>query len=143
MANHIPIINPIGWYIIYFRSAAYIRMTQFIPFSLYNSDEVHIVMDYIKDLMYFGISGKPVKQTDIGVISPYKKQYLRIREELNLRKWYHIETGSVETFQGKEKDIIIVSFVRSNTSTLGFLESPRVSTSLWVFLTAIKTLKTK
>ncbi|XP_073812312.1 uncharacterized protein [Musca autumnalis] len=94
-------------------------------YSLHNSEEINVVMHYVKDLMYFGINGKPIKQTDIGVISPYKKQYLRIREELNLRRWYEIETGSVENFQGKEKAIIIVSFVRSNTSTLGFLDSQR------------------
>uniref|UniRef100_A0A1I8Q9M8 C2H2-type domain-containing protein n=1 Tax=Stomoxys calcitrans TaxID=35570 RepID=A0A1I8Q9M8_STOCA len=93
--------------------------------SSYNFDEINIVMEYVKDLMYFGINGQEVQQSDIGVISPYKKQYIRIREELNLRRWYQIETGSVENFQGKEKNIIIVSFVRSNTPTLGFLENPR------------------
>uniref|UniRef100_A0A1I8P464 C2H2-type domain-containing protein n=1 Tax=Stomoxys calcitrans TaxID=35570 RepID=A0A1I8P464_STOCA len=94
-------------------------------FSLYNSDEVNIVMNYVKDFMYFGIDGKPILESDIGIISPYKKQYQRIREELNMRKWYQIETGSVETFQGKEKEIIITSFVRSGTSSLGFLQSDR------------------
>ncbi|XP_073813654.1 uncharacterized protein isoform X2 [Musca autumnalis] len=93
--------------------------------SLYNPDEVEIVMEYVKDLMYFGIDGKPLKQTDIGIISPYKKQYLSIRDELNLRKWHDIATGSVEIFQGQEKDVIITSFVRSGTESLGFLESKR------------------
>ncbi|XP_075170009.1 uncharacterized protein LOC142241986 [Haematobia irritans] len=94
-------------------------------FSLYNADEVKVVMDYIKDLMYFGINGKAITETDIGIISPYKKQFQRFREELNMRRWYQIETGSVETFQGKEKEIIIVSFVRSESPTLGFLDSDR------------------
>ncbi|KAM7345109.1 uncharacterized protein ACRADG_011556 isoform 2-T3 [Cochliomyia hominivorax] len=93
--------------------------------SLYNLGELNVVMDYVKDLMYFGINGKPVKESDIGIISPYKKQFKRIQEELNLRKWFDIETGSVETFQGKEKNIIIVSFVRSGISNLGFLENQR------------------
>ncbi|XP_073811815.1 putative helicase mov-10-B.2 [Musca autumnalis] len=93
--------------------------------SLYNPVEVEIVMEYVKDLMYFGINGKPLKQTDIGIISPYKKQYLNIRDELNLRKWHDIATGSVEIFQGQEKDVIITSFVRSGTESLGFLESKR------------------
>ena len=84
-------------------------------------------MDYLKELMYFGINGKQLSETDIGIISPYKKQYKLIQEELNLRKWFNIETGSVEIFQGKEKDVIIVSFVRSGTQGLGFLDSPRVS----------------
>lgn len=84
-------------------------------------------MDYLKELMYFGINGKQLNESDIGIISPYKKQYKLIQEELNLRKWFNIETGSVEIFQGKEKEVIIVSFVRSGTQTLGFLDSPRVS----------------
>ncbi|XP_058980902.1 probable RNA helicase armi isoform X2 [Musca domestica] len=93
--------------------------------SLYNPDELDVVLDYVKDLMYFGVNDKPLNQTDIGVISPYKKQYLNIRDELNLRRWHNIETGSVEIFQGKEKEVIITSFVRSGTDSLGFLESER------------------
>uniref|UniRef100_A0A1A9WWT9 C2H2-type domain-containing protein n=1 Tax=Glossina brevipalpis TaxID=37001 RepID=A0A1A9WWT9_9MUSC len=93
--------------------------------SLFNLVELGVVMDYVKDLMYYGINGEPVNQTDIGIISPYKKQYQCIQEQLNLRKWYKIETGAVESFQGREKPIIIVSFVRSRTETLGFLNNPR------------------
>ncbi|XP_054739971.1 uncharacterized protein LOC129245675 [Anastrepha obliqua] len=93
--------------------------------SRYNPLEISVVMDYVRDLLYFGIKGKKLKQEDIGIISPYKKQYMRIQEELNLRNWYEIETGAVESFQGKEKTIIIVSFVRSFSKTLGFLDSPK------------------
>uniref|UniRef100_A0A0K8V839 Putative helicase MOV-10 n=3 Tax=Bactrocera latifrons TaxID=174628 RepID=A0A0K8V839_BACLA len=91
--------------------------------SRYNPLEIQIVMDYVRDLLCFGIKGHKVLQSDIGIITPYKKQYIRIQEELNLRNWYQIETGAVESFQGKEKSIIIISFVRSFTNNLGFLES--------------------
>lgn len=84
-------------------------------------------MDYVKDLMYFGINGEKLAQTDIGIISPYKNQYQRIQEQLNMRNWHQIDCGSVELFQGKEKQIIIVSFVRSFTEKLGFLNNSRVS----------------
>lgn len=84
-------------------------------------------MDYVKDLMYFGINGDKLDQTDIGIISPYKNQYQRIQEQLNMRNWNQIDCGSVELFQGKEKQIIIVSFVRSFTEKLGFLNNSRVS----------------
>lgn len=86
-------------------------------------------MDYVKDLMYFGINGEKLSQTDIGIISPYKNQYQRIQEQLNMRNWHQIDCGSVELFQGKEKQIIIVSFVRSFTEKLGFLNNSRVSCS--------------
>ncbi|XP_023160074.2 uncharacterized protein LOC111592226 isoform X2 [Drosophila hydei] len=93
--------------------------------SLCNNKEIDAVMDYVKDLMYFGINGDKLDQTDIGIISPYKNQYQRIQEQLNMRNWNQIDCGSVELFQGKEKQIIIVSFVRSFTEKLGFLNNSR------------------
>lgn len=90
-------------------------------------------MDYVKDLMYFGINGEKLSQTDIGIISPYKSQYQRIQEQLNMRSWHQIDCGSVELFQGKEKQIIIVSFVRSFTEKLGFLNNSRVSVLFFHF----------
>ncbi|KRG05413.1 uncharacterized protein LOC6580910 isoform X2 [Drosophila mojavensis] len=93
--------------------------------SLCNNKEIDAVMDYVKDLMYFGINGDKLAQTDIGIISPYKNQYQRIQEQLNMRNWHQIDCGSVELFQGKEKQIIIVSFVRSFTEKLGFLNNSR------------------
>ncbi|XP_055384594.1 putative helicase mov-10-B.1 [Condylostylus longicornis] len=92
--------------------------------SLFNLKEVNIVMEYVKKLMYFHINGRKIKEEDIGVISPYRKQNIIIREELNKRKWYKIATGSVETFQGQEKPVIIISTVRSQVSDrqgVGFL----------------------
>ncbi|XP_037716828.1 uncharacterized protein LOC119551516 [Drosophila subpulchrella] len=93
--------------------------------SLCNNKEIDAVMDYVKDLMYFGLNGEKVSQTDIGIISPYKNQYQRIQEQLNMRNWSQIDCGSVELFQGKEKQVIIVSFVRSFTPKLGFLNNER------------------
>ncbi|KAH8236931.1 hypothetical protein KR038_000337 [Drosophila bunnanda] len=93
--------------------------------SLCNNKEIDAVMDYVKDLMYFGLNGEKVSQSDIGVISPYKSQYQRIQEQLNMRNWSQIDCGSVELFQGKEKQVIIVSFVRSFTPKLGFLNNQR------------------
>ncbi|XP_030386001.1 uncharacterized protein LOC115632864 isoform X2 [Scaptodrosophila lebanonensis] len=93
--------------------------------SMCNNKEIDAVMDYVKDLMYFGINGEKISQTDIGIISPYKSQYQRIQEQLNMRNWQQIDCGSVELFQGKEKQIIIVSFVRSFTPGLGFLDNTR------------------
>ncbi|XP_039480377.1 uncharacterized protein LOC120444635 [Drosophila santomea] len=93
--------------------------------SLCNNKEIDVVMDYVKDLMYFGLNGEKLLQTDIGIISPYKNQYQRIQEQLNMRNWSQIDCGSVELFQGKEKPVVIVSFVRSFTPKLGFLNNER------------------
>ncbi|XP_055384568.1 putative helicase mov-10-B.1 isoform X2 [Condylostylus longicornis] len=97
--------------------------------SLYNMREVNIVLDYVKKLMYFKkLEGRDIKEEDIGVISPYKKQNVIIREELDKRHWHNIATGAVETFQGQEKPIIIISTVRSmfsDKSGPGFLDNPK------------------
>ncbi|KAH3744837.1 tRNA-splicing endonuclease positive effector [Pelomyxa schiedti] len=75
--------------------------------------------------------------TNLGVITPYKKQ----AELLEGKLGYRCEVSSVDAFQGREKDVIIVSTVRSNTSQiLGFVgENHRLNVlltrakySLWI-----------
>lgn len=78
-----------------------------------------------------------MEQTDIGIISPYRKQWEMIKETCNAMNWYDIQIGSVEIFQGQEKRIIIVSTVRSNTDTVGFLDNEK---RLNVLLTRAKAL---
>ncbi|KAL5288852.1 MOV10.2 family protein [Megaselia abdita] len=89
--------------------------------SLWNSHEIEIVMKYV-DLVL-----QHVKPSDIGIVSPYRKQYLMIKERLSNKGLYSIETGSTEIFQGKEKPVIIASTVRSNTKHVGFLQNKRIS----------------
>lgn len=60
-----------------------------------------------------------------------------IKETCNAMNWNNIQIGSVEIFQGQEKRIIIVSTVRSNTSTIGFLDNEK---RLNVLLTRAKAL---
>lgn len=90
--------------------------------SLYNTDEIEIVMKYINILLKKG-----VEETDIGIVSPYRKQYSIIKSRLEKARLNYIEVGSPEIFQGKEKPVIIASTVRSNTETIGFLNNQRVS----------------
>eukprot|EP00899_Mesostigma_viride_P025252 jgi/Mesvir1/5911/Mv00680-RA.1 len=56
----------------------------------------------------------------IGIISPYKAQVLRIEEELSTG--YAADVQTVDGFQGQERDVIIFSAVRANSSGhVGFL----------------------
>ncbi|PFH32354.1 AAA family protein [Besnoitia besnoiti] len=71
-----------------------------------------------------------VLPSQIGVLTPYDAQKARLRKAINETfeppACYHIEVDSVDGFQGKEKDLIIFSAVRSNPrGEIGFLRDPR------------------
>jgi predicted DNA helicase len=60
---------------------------------------------------------------DIGIISPYDQQVSRLKSTL---RDYHIEIKSIDGFQGREKEVIIISLVRSNPEgNIGFLRDYR------------------
>ncbi|OAF66811.1 hypothetical protein A3Q56_05472 [Intoshia linei] len=63
----------------------------------------------------------------IGIITPYKSQITKIVKRVS-NKWNdsNIEIGSVDSFQGREKDYIIFRGVRSNDDNkIGFLSNYR------------------
>ncbi|KAH7280363.1 hypothetical protein KP509_37G063700 [Ceratopteris richardii] len=73
-----------------------------------------------------------VLPTQIGVITPYEGQRAYIVNHMSrigsLRQslYKEIEVASVDSFQGREKDFIILSCVRSNEHQgIGFLNDPR------------------
>ncbi|WMN10858.1 IGHMBP2 family helicase [Marivirga salinae] len=60
---------------------------------------------------------------DIGIISPYDQQVSRLKSAL---RDYHVEIKSIDGFQGREKEVIIISLVRSNPDgNIGFLRDYR------------------
>lgn len=66
-----------------------------------------------------------MKAVDIGVISPYNKQVNLLREMLHGR-WPQLEIGSVDGFQGREKEAVVITLVRSNPKMeVGFLAEDR------------------
>ncbi|XP_011206907.2 putative helicase MOV-10 isoform X2 [Bactrocera dorsalis] len=94
--------------------------------SFYNWEEGELVLEYVDDLLKNGLDDeRKLEETDIGIISPYRSQCMSIQEDLNNLLKIQIETGSVETYRGKEKAVIIVSFVRSRYKSLGFLKNPK------------------
>jgi regulator of nonsense transcripts 1 len=74
-----------------------------------------------------------VKPSQIGVITPYEGQrnyilqYMQMNSSSSDKDLYsEIEVVSVDAFQGREKDYIILSCVRANSQQLiGFLRDPR------------------
>ena len=72
-----------------------------------------------------------VSAASIGIITPYEGQCAYIPSVLQRTPntsgiWEQIEVASVDAFQGREKDFIILSCVRSNQKQgIGFLSDPR------------------
>ncbi|KAJ6704009.1 DNA2/NAM7 HELICASE FAMILY [Salix viminalis] len=73
-----------------------------------------------------------VVPSQIGVITPYEGQrayivnYMSRNGALRQQLYKEIEVASVDSFQGREKDYIILSCVRSNEHQgIGFLNDPR------------------
>ena len=83
--------------------------------SFVNRSEARICLKLANDYL-----DKGVKKEDIGIISPYADQVKLISEHID------VEVKSVDGFQGREKEIIIISTVRSNDNgELGFLNDLR------------------
>lgn len=73
-----------------------------------------------------------VKPEDIGIITPYEGQRSFVVQNMansgSFKKdlYREIEVASVDAFQGREKDFIVLSCVRSNEHQgIGFLSDPR------------------
>ncbi len=86
--------------------------------SYFNPVEAEIVSDLASRALELGLS-----PDRIGVISPYKDQ-IDVLENKNLPEELEIKT--VDGFQGREKELIILSLVRSNDrNNIGFLQDLR------------------
>jgi DNA polymerase alpha-associated DNA helicase A len=85
-----------------------------------NEMEAAVVRMHVGNLM-----GAGVKAEDIAVITPYNAQLAALSQLLKER-YPGIELGSVDGFQGREKEAVIVSLVRSNSEKeVGFLGEKR------------------
>ena len=83
---------------------------------------------------YFNKIGKQRlldERIDVGIISPYRAQVQYLRRLLMKREFYKpfrraISVNTVDGFQGQERDIIVISLVRSNDDgQIGFLRDLR------------------
>jgi hypothetical protein len=85
--------------------------------SKYNVHEVELVQTHLASLVAAG-----VRADQIAVIAPYNAQVNLLRERL-LGLYPGLEVGTVDGFQGREKEAVVISLVRSNADrSLGFLK---------------------
>jgi regulator of nonsense transcripts 1 len=95
--------------------------------SYLNRTEASYVEKIVTHLLRMGVT-----PSQIGVITPYDGQkkyvseFMRRSGALASALYEAIEVASVDAFQGREKDFILVSCVRSSeTQGIGFLSDPR------------------
>ncbi|NXK68915.1 SMBP2 protein, partial [Sylvietta virens] len=85
-----------------------------------NPGEVQLVGMHVQALVDAGVKAK-----DIAVVAPYNLQVDMLRQHL-CHSQPELEIKSVDGFQGREKEAVILSFVRSNRKgEVGFLAEER------------------
>lgn len=101
-------------------------------FGRINRDEAILTLQTLGEyLIRIGSRRILEEKVDVGIISPYRAQvqYLRslIRRVPFFKPFRHlISVNTVDGFQGQERDVIIVSLVRSNDAgDIGFLRDLR------------------
>ena len=95
--------------------------------SYLNRGEASMCEKIVTQFLRGGVNPK-----QIGVITPYEGQrsyittYMARHGSLRQSLYASVEVASVDAFQGREKDFIVVSCVRSNEHQgIGFLKDPR------------------
>ena len=88
--------------------------------SFKNDAEISAVFHMVSELVKDNVS-----MNDIGIIAPYTMQVKELRKRINDVDVYpDVKVGSVDSFQGSQKNYIIVSTVRSD-GEVGFLADTR------------------
>jgi DNA polymerase alpha-associated DNA helicase A len=101
-------------------SGTHVNKSILLGDSKLNEMEAAVAAMHVKNLVNAG-----VRDEDIAVITPYNGQ-LAILSSLLKERYPNLELGSVDGFQGREKEAVVVSLVRSNAEKeVGFLSEKR------------------
>ncbi len=100
--------------------------------SISNAQEARLVIHALRDYVEM-ISPQKIEseRVDFGIITPYRGQARLIRRLLKMQHYFrklkrHITVGTVDGFQGQERDVIVISLVRDNAEgNIGFLRDLR------------------
>ena len=101
-------------------------------FGRINKPEAELTLATLQELFEkIGRARILEERIDVGIISPYRAQVQYLRQLIRRREFYKpyrslISVNTVDGFQGQERDIIIISLVRSNEQgQIGFLRDLR------------------
>ena len=101
--------------------------------SSYNTEEADLLLKHFSlYLSEIERNNELDNLNDIGIISPYKAQTIRLQEKIVADESFSDEIkgklaiNTVDSFQGQERDVIYISLVRSNDNgEVGFLADTR------------------
>jgi superfamily I DNA and/or RNA helicase len=86
--------------------------------SYFNRGEAELTVARARELLALGLP-----PGELALIAPYRAQVALLRQSLGRAD---VEVDTVDAFQGREKDVVLVSLTRSNTEQqLGFLNELR------------------
>ncbi|XXG72118.1 hypothetical protein AAC387_Pa07g1280 [Persea americana] len=110
-----------------------------------NVVEIALVLQLVRSLFKASRSSK--QKVSVGVVCPYSAQVSEIQEKLGKTyeaySYFTVSVKSIDGFQGGEKDVVIISTVRSNgKGAVGFLSSlqrtnvalTRARHCLWIYI---------
>lgn len=91
--------------------------------NYYNDTEVKFIYKYYK----YHIN----KNNSVGIITPYNEQKEKLYHEfeIELKKNKNLEIGTIDSFQGKEFDIVLMSLVKSNSDFINDIRRINVAIS--------------
>jgi len=107
---------------------------EFVGESFGRVNKVEAELTLLSLQAYFELIGKErilSERLDVGIISPYRAQVQYLRQLIRKKEWIkpfrmRISVNTVDGFQGQERDIIVISLVRSNEEgQIGFLRDLR------------------
>ncbi|KAK4699743.1 hypothetical protein P7C70_g6514, partial [Phenoliferia sp. Uapishka_3] len=85
-----------------------------------NENEAALVIEYVNQLL-----AANVPPTAIAIVSPYNSQVSLLASLIHVEH-PEIEIASIDSFQGREQEVVIISLVRSNEEgEVGFLKEQR------------------
>ncbi|KAA5547903.1 AAA domain-containing protein [Adhaeribacter rhizoryzae] len=101
--------------------------------STANPEEADLLLRHLQHLLKDYEATENESPLKIGIISPYRAQINYLKDEVEHNAWLHdlqnkrlLTIGTVDSFQGQERDIIYISMVRSNNEgEIGFLSDIR------------------
>ncbi len=108
------LLSPISFlkYPVVFIDVAGVCKTEKGSGSIYNEEEIEVIQEIVNTLKDLGFEGER-----IGIITPYVAQAKKLREVI---KDSNIEINTVDSFQGREKDIIIFSVTGTDKNRINF-----------------------